>query len=151
VASLGGLQRQPQHGTYFVRLGFRFSRHWLKTTFSFTHRSCSSSGWQCLVVSLRSARLDLFKSPAHNLSMKSNAIRTSIDLPRDLHRRVHEAAARKGCSARKLILAGIERAVEEAKVSRPIRRLSLDQPLIRPAGRRIRVTNEEAYELIELP
>ncbi len=83
--------------------------------------------------------------------MKSNAIRTSLDLPRDLHRRVHEAAARKGCSARKLILAGIERAVEETKVSRPIRRLSLDQPLIRPAGRRIRITNEQAYELIELP
>ena len=52
--------------------------------------------------------VDLFKSPAHSLSMKSNAIRTSIDLPRDLHRRVHEAAARKGCSARKLILAGID-------------------------------------------
>ncbi|MEA2543661.1 MAG: hypothetical protein QOH35_5027 [Acidobacteriaceae bacterium] len=83
--------------------------------------------------------------------MKSNAIRTSIDLPRDLHRRVHEAAARKGCSARKLILAGIERAVEETKVSRPSRRLSLDQPLIRPAGRRIRLTNAEAHELIELP
>ncbi|MDX6462176.1 MAG: hypothetical protein QOJ51_5372 [Acidobacteriaceae bacterium] len=95
--------------------------------------------------------IDLFKSLAHNLDMKSNAIRTSIDLPRDLHRRVHEAAARKGCSARKLILAGIERAVEETKVSRPSRRLSLDQPLIRPAGRRIRLTNAEANELIELP
>jgi hypothetical protein len=83
--------------------------------------------------------------------MKSSTIRTSIDLPRDLHRRVHEAAARKGCSAPKLILAGIERAVEEAKVSRPSRRLSLDQPLIRPAGRRICITNEEAYELIERP
>ena len=95
--------------------------------------------------------IDLFKSLTHNPGMKSNAVRTSIDLPRDLHRRVHEAAARKGCSARKLILAGIERAVEEAKVSRPSKRLSLDQPLIRPAGRRIRLTNEEAYELIELP
>ena len=95
--------------------------------------------------------IDLFKSLTHNLDVKSNAVRTSIDLPRDLHRRVHEAAARKGCSARKLILAGIERAVEEAKVSRPGKRLSLDQPLIRPAGRRIRLTNEEAYELIELP
>ena len=51
--------------------------------------------------------------------MKSSAIRTSIDRPRDLHRRVHEAAARKGCSARKLILAGIERAVEGAKVPGP--------------------------------
>lgn len=84
--------------------------------------------------------------------MKSAAVRTSIDLPRDLHRRVHEAAARKGCSARKLILEGIERAVEEAKPSRPRRRLSLDPPLIKPAGRRIRLTsNKEIYEHIEFP
>jgi hypothetical protein len=83
--------------------------------------------------------------------MKSAAVRTSIDLPRDLHRRLREAAARRGCSARKLILAGIERAVEETKPVRPRRRLSLDPPLIRPAGRRINLTNEEIYELIELP
>ncbi len=83
--------------------------------------------------------------------MEPAAIRTSIDLPRDLHRRLHEAAARKGCSARKLILAGIERAVEETRSNRPRRRLSLDTPLIRPAGRRIGIANEEAYELIELP
>jgi hypothetical protein len=83
--------------------------------------------------------------------MKSAPIRTSIDLPRDLHRRLHEAAARNGCSARKLILAGIERAVEETKPARPRRRLALDRPLIRPAGRRIGISNEEAYELIELP
>jgi hypothetical protein len=79
------------------------------------------------------------------------AIRTSVDVPRDLHRRLHEAAARKGCSARKLILAGIEQAVKDAKPSRPTRRLSLSPPLIRPAGRHINITNEEAYELIELP
>ena len=85
------------------------------------------------------------------VTVKPGAIRTSIDVPRELHRRLHEVAARKGCSARKLILAGIERAVEEAKPSRPSRRLSLDTPLIRPAGRRINITNEEAYELIELP
>ena len=96
-------------------------------------------------------RFDLFKSNAHNGRMKSSSVRTSIDLPRDLHRRVREAAARKGCSARKLILAGIERALEEAQTLRPSHRLSLDPPLIRPAGRRIRITNEEAYELIELP
>jgi len=83
--------------------------------------------------------------------MKAAAVRTSIDLPRDLHRRLHEAAARRGCSARKLILAGIERAVEETKPVRPRRRLNLDPPLIRPAGRRINLTNEEIYELLELP
>jgi hypothetical protein len=82
---------------------------------------------------------------------RGSLVRISFDLPCELHGRVHEAAARKGCSARKLILAGIERAVEEAKSTRPSRRLSLDPPLIRPAGRRIRITNEQAYEFIELP
>jgi len=83
--------------------------------------------------------------------MEQKAIRTSIDLPRDLHRRLHEAAARQGCSARKLMLAGIERAVDEANPARSKRRLSLDEPLIPPAGRHINLTNEEMYELIELP
>lgn len=79
--------------------------------------------------------------------MKQTAIRTSIDIPRDLHRKLHEAAARKGCSARKLILAGIERAVDEAGPSRPKRRLDLSIPLIPPAGRHIDPTNEELYDL----
>ena len=83
--------------------------------------------------------------------MELTAIRTSVDLPRDLHRRLHEAAARKGCSARKLILAGIERAVEETNPARPKRRLTLDESLVPPAGRRIDFTNEELYDLIEFP
>jgi hypothetical protein len=83
-----------------------------------------------------SSRLRMF------CEMKPDSVRTSIDLPCELHRRVHEAAAQKGCSARKLILAGIERAVEELKSTRPSRRLT-------PAGRRIRRTNQQAYELIE--
>jgi hypothetical protein len=83
--------------------------------------------------------------------MKPGSVRTSIDLPRDLHRRIREVAARKGCSARQLILASIERAVEQAEPPGPRRRLSLDPPLIPPAGRRIDVTNEQIYDLIELP
>jgi hypothetical protein len=81
--------------------------------------------------------------------MKSDAVRNFIDLPRDLHSRVHEVAARKGCTARELIPAGIERVVEEIEKAPPRRRLSLDPPLIRPAGRRIRVTDEEIYWLTE--
>jgi len=83
--------------------------------------------------------------------MKGSAVRTSIDIPQDLHRRLHEAAARKGCSARKLILLGLERAVEENRTARPERRLSLDRPLIRPSGRRIDLTNERIYDLIQVP
>ena len=83
--------------------------------------------------------------------MDSKPIRTSIDLPRDLHRRVHEAAARKGCSARKLILEGIERAVAEVQPSRPVRRLDFDNPPIPATGRVFNLTNEEIYDLIEFP
>jgi hypothetical protein len=83
--------------------------------------------------------------------VKGSAVRTSIDIPQDLHRRLHEAAARKGCSARKLILLGVERAVQESRAAKPKRRLSLDPPLIRPAGRRIDLTNEKIYDLIQLP
>jgi len=84
--------------------------------------------------------------------MESKPIRTSIDLPRDLHRRIHEAAARKGCSARRLILEGIERVVEEVQPTRPARRLDFDNPPIPAAGRRLGLlTNEELYDLIEFP
>ena len=84
--------------------------------------------------------------------MKPNTIRTSIDLPRDLHRRLHEAAARKGSSARKLILAGIERELDEPPAQRPERRLDLrNNPILPSTGRVINLTNEEIYDLIEFP
>ena len=82
--------------------------------------------------------------------MKANAIRTSIDLPRDLHRRLHEAAARKGVSARKLILAGIEHELEETATPKPERRLNLSTSLIPPAGRVIDPSYDEIHELIDL-
>jgi predicted DNA-binding ribbon-helix-helix protein len=83
--------------------------------------------------------------------MKQTPIRTSIALPRDLHRKLHEAAARKGCSMQRLIIEGIERSVEETAQTRPKRRLNLDKSLIPPAGRKLGLTNEEIYELIEFP
>ena len=83
--------------------------------------------------------------------MKPGSVRTSIDIPRDLHRRLHEAAARKGCSARQLILASVERAVEQIDPVRPRRRLSLDPPIVASKGRKFDLTNEQIYELIEFP
>jgi hypothetical protein len=84
--------------------------------------------------------------------VKPHSIRTSIDLPRDLHRRLREAAARKGCSARQLILASIERAVAETEPALPKRRLSLDPPLVPAAGRKpFDLTNEQIFDLIDFP
>ena len=84
--------------------------------------------------------------------MKAKPIRTSIDLPRDLHRRLREAAARKGCSARQLILAGIRCAVNDVTAVRPRRRLRLDPPIVHTAGRKpFDLNNEQIYRLIEFP
>jgi hypothetical protein len=93
------------------------------------------------------ARLDLFKSLRYIRFVNPDSIRTSVDLPRDLHRRLHEAAVRKGCSARQLILRGIERAVEESTPKRPSRRLNLDKPIVPSTGKPFDLTNEQIYDL----
>lgn len=64
--------------------------------------------------------------------MKSDSIRTSLDIPRALHRRLHEAARRRGCSARQLLLGYMERLVAEELPPEP-RRVAL--PLVPAAGR----------------
>ena len=83
--------------------------------------------------------------------MNPHSVRTSIDLPRDLHGRLHEAAIRRGCSARQLILRSIERAVEESQPQRPRRRLSLRRPIVRSTGKPFDLTNQQIYDLIEFP
>jgi len=80
------------------------------------------------------------------------SVRTSLDIPGNLHRRLKEVAARKGCSARQLILESIEQAVESQFGERSQRRLSLDPPIIPSLGRGpIDFTNDQIYELIEFP
>ncbi|MBZ5606947.1 MAG: hypothetical protein LAP38_01705 [Acidobacteriia bacterium] len=77
--------------------------------------------------------------------MRPKSVRTSVDLPRDLHRRLHEAAARKGCSARQLVLAAIEQAISSPQ--RRKSRLILDRPLLAGQRKPISITNQEIYEL----
>jgi hypothetical protein len=74
--------------------------------------------------------------------MKPRTVRTSLDIPVPLHRQLREAAARRGCSARQLILRSIEQLVAEDS-PHPARRVRL--PLVPAAGRQIRpVRNDEA-------
>jgi hypothetical protein len=81
--------------------------------------------------------------------MKPSHVRVSLDVPRELHRRVHEEAARMGCSSNELMLAGIEQVVNGHRAERPRKRLQLDPPLIRPAGRRIDPSNNHIHDIIE--
>ena len=84
--------------------------------------------------------------------MEKHTVRTSLDIPVALHRRLHEAASRQGCSARQIILRSIERAVDEMAPQRPPRRLSLEPPIIAANGRKpFDLTDERIYDLIEFP
>ena len=84
--------------------------------------------------------------------MPKQTVRTSLDIPVPLHRQLREVAARRGCSARQLILQSIERVIEEAEPKRPKRRLSLDPPIVPSrGGEPIDFTNEQLYELIDFP
>jgi hypothetical protein len=83
---------------------------------------------------------------------RAETIRTSVDIPRDLHQRLHAAANRRNCSARRLILSGIERIVGEEGPTRPKRRLDLRaRPLLRASGRPINPTYERIYQLVMFP
>jgi hypothetical protein len=79
--------------------------------------------------------------------MPLNAVRTTIDIPAPVYRRLKEQAARQGCSVRELVGRGIEQVL--LKPQQPARRVTL--PLIRSRGPKVRLTNQRIYELIEFP
>jgi hypothetical protein len=83
--------------------------------------------------------------------MSKETVRTSLDIPVPLHRRLHAAAARQGCSARQLILQSIQRAVDEADPPRPRRRLAMESAIVASRGEPIDLTSEQIYNLIEFP
>lgn len=80
-----------------------------------------------------------------------DSLRTSVDIPRDLHRRLHEAARSRGCSARQLILESVERIVLETTPQRPRRRLSLDRAPVSSRGHVFDLSAEQIHEFIEFP
>lgn len=87
----------------------------------------------------------------YNITVKADSIRTSIDLPRELHRRLHEVAARRGCSARRLILESIQSTVASSAQQRPKKRLKLDRPIVPLTGKPITLTDDQIYAGIEFP
>jgi predicted DNA-binding ribbon-helix-helix protein len=78
--------------------------------------------------------------------MKSKNVRTSVDLPRDLHRRLREEAKRRGCSMRQLIVNAIEQTIPPRRPAKK-GRLNLEHGLVRRTGKPLSMTNEEIYEL----
>jgi hypothetical protein len=71
-------------------------------------------------------------------------VRTSLDIPEDLHRRIHEAAKRRGCSARALILSSIEREVALESVPKG----RVEAPLVRGRGEPVNPSHDQIYDVL---
>ena len=95
-------------------------------------------------------QVDLFESNRDS-RYSMDSLRTTVDIPRDLHRRLHEAAKLRGCSARQLILESIEGIVLEVSPRRPRHRLSLDRAPVPSRGHAFVLSSEQIHELIEFP
>jgi len=80
--------------------------------------------------------------------MKEEAIRTTVDIPASLYRKMKEQAAAQGRSIRELILAGLRSTLLRGSRPRP-KRVSF--PLIHSQGPKVDLSNEQIYEHVEFP
>jgi hypothetical protein len=80
--------------------------------------------------------------------MPPETIRTTIDIPAPIYRKLKEQAAQQGCSVRELVTRGIDQVL--LKPERP-KRGRIVFPLIRSKGPKVSLTNKQLYELIEFP
>jgi hypothetical protein len=83
-----------------------------------------------------------------NRYLKEQAIRTTVDIPASLYRKLKEQAAAQGRSIRELILLGVRVTLIEGKRPRAKR---VKFPLIPSDGPKVDLTNEQIYEHIEFP
>jgi hypothetical protein len=80
--------------------------------------------------------------------MKKQAVRTTVDIPASLYRKLKAQAAAQGRSVRELILSGVRVTLVEGK---PPRSGRVKFPLIVSEGPKVDLTNEQIYEHLEFP
>jgi hypothetical protein len=80
--------------------------------------------------------------------VKEESVRTTVDIPAPLYRKLKERAAAKGSSIRDLVVAGVKSVLLQDQRPRPRR---VQFPLIVSRGPKVNLTNEEIYEHIEFP
>jgi hypothetical protein len=80
--------------------------------------------------------------------MKQDAVRTTVDIPVSLYRKLKEQAAAQGRSVRELILAGVKTTLLESR-KRKAKRVQF--PLIVSQGPKVDLSNEQIYERLEFP
>jgi hypothetical protein len=80
--------------------------------------------------------------------MKKQAVRTTVDIPASLYRKLKSQAAAQGRSVRELILVGVRVTLAEGKRPRSKR---VKFPLIVSDGPKVSLANEQIYEHVEFP
>jgi hypothetical protein len=80
--------------------------------------------------------------------MKQESVRTTVDIPAPLYRKLKEQAAAKGHSVRELVLAGIRSIILQGQRPRPKR---VQFPLIVSEGPKVDLSSEQIYEHVEFP
>jgi hypothetical protein len=76
-------------------------------------------------------------------------MRTTIDIPDDIYRKLKVKAATEGQTVRQIALRGIQRELDDS-AARPVRRLTA--PILKSyAPGSIRIDNEQIYDLIGFP
>jgi hypothetical protein len=79
--------------------------------------------------------------------MKQDSIRTTVDIPAPLYRKLKKRAAEKGTSIRRLVISGVENVLLDEKSTGRRARL----PVIVSKGPKVNLTNEEIYRHVEFP
>ena len=77
-----------------------------------------------------------------------DSIRTTVDIPAPLYRKLKAQAAARGHSVRELVLAGVRSVLLQGQRPRPKR---VQFPLIVSQGPKVNVTNIKIYEHVEFP
>ncbi len=80
--------------------------------------------------------------------MKQESVRTTVDIPAPLYRKLKEQAAARGESVRELVLSGVRSVLLQGQRPLPKR---VRFPLIVSEGPKVEVTNEQIYEHVEFP
>jgi len=80
--------------------------------------------------------------------MPAQTVRTTLDIPAPIYRKLKEQAAQQGCSVRELVTREIDQVL--LKPQRP-KRGRVIFPLIRSKGSTASLTNKQLYEFIEFP
>jgi hypothetical protein len=80
--------------------------------------------------------------------MKPDSVRTTVDIPAPLYRKLKAQAAASGCSLGELVLTGIRRVLAQGQLPPPKR---VQFPLIISDVPKVNLTNEQIYEHVEFP